>query len=83
MNKCIDYEKESRERFWWLNKTGGSAHDSLTVLDYFAAKALEGLFASDTESWGCNADWVGRAQTCYDIAEAMMKERIKRESNDA
>ena len=76
MNKCIDYEKESRERFWWLNKTGGSAHDSLTVMDYFAAKAMVEMMNYYTED-------AQVAEKAYNLAEAMMNERTKRESNDA
>ena len=41
--KHIDYEKENELRVWWLNKSGGSAHDGLTVRDYFAAKAMQAM----------------------------------------
>lgn len=37
----IDYEVESDKRNNWLDITGGAAKDSLTVLDYFAAKAID------------------------------------------
>ena len=43
--KAIDYEEESTKRGNWLDITGGAAKDSLTVLDYFAGKAMAALVA--------------------------------------
>ena len=68
---AIDYDEESRKRLNWLDITGGGAKDSLTVLDYFAGKAM--------------AEYIGTgfipaevAEEAYDQAEAMLKERAKR-----
>ena len=68
---AIDYEAESEKRLNWLDITGGGAKDSLTVLDYFAGKAM--------------AEYIGTgfipaevAEEAYDMAEAMLKERNKR-----
>ena len=52
----------------------GPTHiDGMTLLDYFAAKAMEGSLASDTEDWNVGAD--SRAATAYEVASAMMEER--------
>jgi hypothetical protein len=47
----------------------------MTMRDYFAAKAMQGLFASDTRDWNEEGDWYERAQTAYDMADAMMEVR--------
>jgi len=70
--KAIDYEEESAKRGNWLDITGGTAKDSLTVLDYFAGKALVGIL-HDAEIF-----WEGAAALAYQYAEAMLKEREKR-----
>lgn len=51
--------------------------EGMTLLDYFAAKALEGRRASESGEvvkLTCSA----MATVCYDDAEAMLKEREKR-----
>lgn len=70
MSEHIDYEAEQNKRVWWLNNTGGTAQDNLTVRDYFAAQALQGLL---TRSKG--KDEV--SELAYLYANAMMKERAK------
>ena len=87
MDKCIDYDKSCQDRYWWLNKTGGTAHDNMTVLDYFAAQAMAALIASPRlpairDSEGDVTD-EGIADLAYKVATAMMNERTKQESNDA
>ena len=69
MPQHIDYDKENEYRVWWLNNTGGTVADGLTVRDYFAAKAVQILNPSN------GADY--NAAVAYDIADAMMKERAK------
>ena len=71
---AIDYDEESRKRLNWLDITGGGAKDSLTVLDYFAGKALVGICSAPfkAEQFGLIA------RAAYDLAEAMLKERDKR-----
>ena len=71
---AIDYDEESRKRLNWLDITGGGAKDSLTVLDYFAGKALSSLVASNTYV----EDAEMFAVVAYKLAEAMLKEREKR-----
>ena len=46
MPQHIDYDKENERRVWWLNNTGGSAHDGLTVRDYFAVEAMAALLSA-------------------------------------
>ena len=51
----------------WIMKTGGFARD-MTVRDVFAALAMQTL----------TLDWDDkRIVECYQIADAMLKERIK------
>ena len=69
MPQHIDYDKENERRVWWLNKTGGSAAEGLTVRDYFAAKAMQALIEKFDESPAESAD------EAYDWADAMMKAR--------
>ena len=80
--KAIDYEEENTKRGNWLDITGGGAKDSLTVLDYFAGKALEGLLASprspNTENPHENITAELIAMHAYAVAEAMLAERNKR-----
>lgn len=73
--KHIDYEKENELRVWWLNKSGGSAHDGLTVRDYFAAKVMQ----SALRSIGAGVEFEGDAMAkfAYSMADDMMKERAK------
>jgi len=87
---AIDYDEESRKRLNWLDITGGAAKDSLTVLDYFAGKAIDAAFRMVDQ----NLDLVTAdeeyprlwkegdehliAMNAYDIAEAMLTERNKR-----
>jgi len=47
----------------------------MTLRDYFAAKAMQGLFASDTSDWNQEGEWGERARTAYEMADAMMKAR--------
>ena len=72
--KAIDYEEENNKRVTALELTGGPAHGGLTVLDWFAGKAM--------------AEYIGTgfipaevAEEAYDQAEAMMAERKKRNAS--
>ena len=70
--KAIDYEEESAKRGNWLDITGGT---SITLLDYFAGKALEGMLAEDGGGALENREL---AVVAYAVAEAMLAERNKR-----
>jgi len=48
---------------------------NLNLRDYFAANAMQGLFASDTRDWNQEGEWYERAQTAYEMADAMMEVR--------
>ena len=50
--------------------------DELSVLDYFAAAALTGLLADDS-----NQTEQTDAKNAYTVAEAMMAERAKRDKD--
>ena len=80
--KAIDYEEESTKRGNWLDITGGTAKDSLTVLDYFAGKALVGGLHADVievmQDESLEGYFEAYAEFCYRIAEAMLAERNKR-----
>ena len=73
--KAIDYEEENTKRGNWLDITGGTAKDSLTVLDYFAGKALGELVCMGPEQ---DLGFDEIAEAAYVIAEAMLAERNKR-----
>ena len=47
----------------------------LTLRDYFAAKAMQGMLSSSNEILG--GDWESLAEDAYDIAGAMLKEMEK------
>lgn len=68
---AIDYDEESRKRLNWLDITGGGAKDSLTVLDYFAGKAMVEMMNYYTED-------AQVAEKAYNLAEAMLAERDRR-----
>jgi hypothetical protein len=77
--KCIDYDAEAKKRFDWLNMTGGTAKDGITVEDYFAGQAM---IAVTQVLYGrfCNGDedefrYGEVAEVAYEIACAMMQQR--------
>lgn len=53
----------------WMEKTGGYAKD-MTLRDYLAAKAMQGLLAADTD-----CDWEAKtlAIISYEQADAMLE----------
>ena len=69
--KAIDYEEENTKRVTALELTGGPAHGGLTVLDWFAGKAMAALLA---ESNGAAVS----ITEAFNIAELMLAERKKR-----
>ena len=72
----VDFDKHAEERYNAFEATGGPAQGGITVLDWFAGKALEGLLAGDYDMY----DWE-RVERAYDLAEAMLKERQKRNAS--
>ena len=67
----VDFDRHAEERYNAFEATGGPAHGGVTVLDWFAGKAM--------------AEYIGTgfipaevAEEAYDQAEAMLKERAKR-----
>lgn len=79
---AIDFDTEAERRYNHHVATGGPAHGGLSVLDYFAGKAVEGLLASprspNTENPHENITAELIAMHAYAVAEAMLKEREKR-----
>ena len=59
-------------------KGGYDIVGGMTLRDYFAAKAMQGLIASHEEGywWKCNSYTMG-ARYSYRFADAMLKERAK------
>ena len=52
----------------------GWGSEGMTLRDYFAAKAMQGMIAS----YGCSRSEVDViAESAYDCADAMLKERAK------
>jgi hypothetical protein len=69
---------------YYLHRTGGRYENGMTLRDYFAAKAMQGVIANsgaalqsnDRTGWGwvnCNASDV--AVIAYQVADAMLKAR--------
>lgn len=58
---------------------GEVAHEGMTLRDYFAAKALQGLCANKDVTaptyTGSQHTWI--AETAYSLADAMIAERDK------
>ena len=57
---------------------GGSADQSMTLRDYFAAKAMQGVIInSDRQSTSVESidEWIGHY--AYIVADAMLQERDK------
>jgi len=73
MTKHIDYEVEAKLRTWWLNNTGGAAHEGVTVRDYFAAKAMQ-VYLHATMGGTIYANNV--SENAYLMADAMMQARV-------
>jgi hypothetical protein len=48
------------------------SHMGMTLRDYFAAKAMQGMLAED-----CDYVWTSLAAAAYECADAMLKERAK------
>jgi hypothetical protein len=62
-----------------MKDDGGSAfpnpaycESGMTLRDYFAAKAMQGMLAED-----CDYVWTSLAAAAYECADAMLKERVK------
>ena len=72
---AIDYDKESDKRLNWLDLTGGTAKDSLTVLDAFALEAMGALLNKVPVE--IHIDREGLACAAYNFAEVMLAERTK------
>ena len=75
--KAIDYEVESTQRGNWLDITGGT---SITLLDYFAGKAMAALVSKVymEEEADYRVGFEEVAAESYAIANAMLKERNER-----
>ena len=54
-------------------------YGGMTLRDYFAAKAMEGIMASPSDSgWTKYDDQHEIAKASYDMADAMLEERAKK-----
>ena len=61
--------KRAEAHVSWLNKTGGYAKD-ISLRDYFAAKALQGLLSCEVQ-----ANKYAFARRSYEVADAMLEVR--------
>ena len=68
----MNYTNESA--FPIIGETHLIHEQGMTLRDYFAAKAMQGIIAADIQ-WTINNDVLSRM--AYEIADAMMKERLK------
>ena len=53
--------------------------EGLSILDWFAGMALQGMYASDTKDWNSDNDinYALRVEIAYKVANAMLRERAK------
>lgn len=73
----VDFEKGHAVRMAELKRTESLAANSLTLRDYFAAAALQGMMASA----GTNDTHIDRlVKSAYMKADAMMRERDCKQS---
>lgn len=65
--------------FPWTDAPGKlETHSGMTLRDWFAGQALQGLLAGDTDdAWTSYDPMVSRA---YDLADRMLRQRITRNS---
>jgi hypothetical protein len=78
----VDFEKHREESLADYYRTGGAAAGALTVRDYFAARAMQALL-SDTD-WRQDMEcWDDAAFAAYKVADAIMKERNKKQPQQA
>lgn len=90
---AIDFEDASDKRMNWMDLTGGPADGGLTVLDYFAGKAIDAAlrrmmhnFDVDMpdEEWTIDdSDLKMVAILAYRLAGYMLEEREKRSYSQA
>lgn len=71
----VDFDRHAEERYNAFEATSGPAHGGITVLDWFAGRAMEGLVSSGVR------DSQSIAHYAYNYAEAMLKERQKRNAS--
>jgi hypothetical protein len=50
-------------------------NEGMSLRDYFAAKAMNALIVGSDSGWGIDRD--GVSERAYEIADAMLKERVK------
>ena len=66
----MTYPKKQAEAQMIFRKTGGFVQGNMTLRDYFAAKAMQGLCVNSVVSQDM-------AKAAYAMADAMLKEREK------
>ena len=74
-----DNQEIAKEYTDWMVKTGGYARD-MTMRDYFAAMAMKGVLIDEAihDESDIAAEWISKiAAASYEMADAMLKERIK------
>jgi len=67
-----DNQEIAKEYTDWLVKTGGFARD-MTLRDHYAAEALRGFVVDSL----LQPSYEQMAKACYELADAMLKERNK------
>ena len=67
-----DNQEIAKDYTDWMVKHGGFARD-MTMRDYFAAEALRGFITDEF----IQPRYEQVAKACYELADAMLKERIK------
>lgn len=77
----VDFDKDRDANLSAFERTGGAAHDGLTVRDYFAANVMQGMVTqkdwfSNGSTWdSIEAMTNAYADEAYSFADAMMRAR--------
>jgi hypothetical protein len=70
----MTYPKKQAEAQMIFRKTGGFVQGNMTLRDYFAGLAMQGMYAAHKFPSGIIID---TAKEAYEMADAMLEERIK------
>lgn len=76
----MENKPKNPEAFPKLSEIGYPSQNGMSLRDYFAAEALNGICANSLANYGMisnNAEPDYIAKRCYQIADAMLKQREK------
>ena len=75
--QMVDFQRYREVSLQEMLKTGGSAHGGLTVRDYFAAMAMQGLVTASGDQGSVDYDDAIVSENAYSLADSMLAQREK------